>query len=103
MKHKWDTITENINLAFFKLKALIKRISPLKMKGRGRRPKHAPEDYLALLVLKEFDHASLRKAEVRLSEFIVGERIDHSVIAYWENKPESSVLITKLIKIAGAH
>ena len=101
MKHKWDTITENINLAFFELKALIKRISPLEMKSRGRRPKHAPEDYLALLVLKEFDNASLRKTEIRLSEFIVGERVDHSVIAYWENKPESSVLIAKIIKIAG--
>jgi len=39
--------------------------------------------------MKEFcDSLSLRKAEVRLTKFVVGERVDHSVINYWERKPE---------------
>ena len=102
MLSRWNTITEDINLAFSKLKALIKRILPFKEKGRRRKPKHKLENYYSVLVLKEFDSASLRKAEVRLSEFVVGERIDHSVLAYWENKPETSKIISKIINIAGA-
>jgi len=102
MLNRWDTITENINLAFSKLRALIKKILPFEKRGRGRKPKHKLENYFAVLVLKEFDEASLRKAEVRLTKSIVGERVDHSVLAYWESKPETHKIISKLISIAGA-
>ena len=39
-------------------------------------------------ILKEFKKKDLRSAETDLSEFVVGERVDHSVINYWERKPE---------------
>lgn len=102
MLNRWNTITEDINLAFSKLKALIKRILPFEKKGRGRKPKHKLENYYSVLVLKEFDEASLRKTELRLTKFVVGERVDHSVLAYWENKPETHKIISKIINIAGA-
>jgi len=102
MLYRWNTITENINLALIKLKDLISRNLPFCRNKRGRKPKQKAEDYISLLVLKEFDEASLRKAEVRLSKFIIGERVDHSVIAYWERKPEVTKFISEIIKIAGA-
>ena len=38
---------------------------------------------------------------MRLSEFVVGESVDHSVIAYWENKPEITRCMQIIISRAG--
>jgi hypothetical protein len=87
MLTRWNSLVNNIKFALHEVKRLTKKLIR-KKEGRGRNPKHNPTEYAQLIILKELERNSLRKAEVRLSEFVVGERIDHSVIAYWENKPE---------------
>lgn len=101
MIHRWDTRVEDINLILQRLREITKRLISYK-KTKGRKPKHNLEDYIILIVLKEYDKKSLRGAEVRLSEEICKERVDHSVIAYWENKEEVLMAVMKIIGIAGA-
>ena len=101
MLHRWNSVVENINLAIGKLKQLTKRVVP-QIKGRGRKPKHDLSRYILLLVLKEFDKKTLRGAEVRLSELICTERVDHSVISYWENKRGMEQVVRQIITLAGA-
>ena len=57
-------------------------------KGRGRPTKHSIKQYAALIAVKEEKKATLRKAETDYSEEICPERVDHSVIHYWEKKLE---------------
>jgi hypothetical protein len=71
-------------------------------KTRGCKPHRPIKKYAMLIALKEFDERTLRGAEVHLSRLVFKERIDYSVIAYWENKPEMPLLIAKFIAIAGA-
>lgn len=87
MKKRWITEVKNLSFAFHEVKRLTKKLIRRKV-GRGRPPKHNPTSYAELIVLKEFKKKDLRSAEVDLSEFVVGERVDHSVINYWERKPE---------------
>ena len=87
MKKRWITEVKNLTFAFHEVKRLTKKLIKRKA-GRGRPPKHNPTSYAELIVLKEFKKKDLRSAEVDLSEFVVGERVDHSVINYWERKPE---------------
>jgi len=95
MLNRWDTAHNDLNIALFEIRRLSQKLIR-KKEGRGRNPKHNPTKYAQLIFMKEFsDGISLRKAEVRLSEFVVGERVDHSVIAYWENKSE----IARCLKI----
>lgn len=102
MKHRWDSSINNIKLALCEIRRLTQKLIRKKEEKRGRPPKHDPTEYAQLIVLKEFcDALSLRKAEVRLSEFVVGERVDHSVIAYWENKPEIVRCLKIIISRAG--
>lgn len=101
MLHRWDTKHNDLNFAIPTLKRLSRNLIR-KKEGRGRNPKHNPTKYAQLIVIKEFCNAlSLRKAEVRLSKFIVGERVDHSVIAYWENKPEIAKCLQIIVRRAG--
>ena len=44
---------------------------------------------------------SLRDAETDLTQFVFGERIDHSVINYWERKPEIVNCLKIIISRAG--
>ena len=87
MKKRWVTEVKNLTFVFQELKRLTKKLIRRK-KGRGRPPKHNPTAYAELIVLKEFKKKDLRSAETDLSKFVVGERVDHSVINYWERKPE---------------
>ena len=58
---------------------------------------------MLVISLKEFDNGrSLRGAEVHLSRLVCNERVDHSVIAYWENKEEMRDLVARFIAVAGA-
>ena len=102
MKLRWDTIIEDINL-FVKLvrKSINKVCSNLKKK-RGRKPKHPVNDYLTLIIVKEYDKRSLRGAEVRLSRLICNTRVDHSVISYWENKEDVHIIINQIVKDIGS-
>lgn len=87
MKKRWITEVKNLTLAFHEVKRLTKKLIR-RRSGRGRPPKHNPTSYAELIVLKEFKKKDLRSAETDLSRFVVGERVDHSVINYWERKPE---------------
>tara|TARA_Y100000034_G_scaffold61544_1_gene74700 strand:- start:1592 stop:2470 length:879 start_codon:yes stop_codon:yes gene_type:complete len=101
MYNRWHSIVEDINFFFMKVNILIKKTRNKLRKPRGRPPKHDPEKYLQLIAAKEFDRKSLRGAEVRLSKEICKERVDHSVIAYWEKKPEVTEVFSDAIKEAG--
>jgi hypothetical protein len=102
MLKRWGTITENINLFVCKVKKLARKVAKKIKNKRGRPPKHKIEKYLTLIAAKEFDKKSLRGAETRLSKEICKERVDHSVISYWENKPEVNSLMAEFINKAGA-
>ena len=101
MLFRWHSITENIKLFISKIKQLARSIIPRRRKSRGRPPKRSILSYITLLVAKEFDKKSLRSAEVRLSESICKERVDHSVISYWESKQDISNCITRIVEEAG--
>jgi hypothetical protein len=102
MLYRWDTKVNDLNFALQEVKRLTKKLIRKKQGGRGRPPKHDPVRYAQLLAIKEFCNAlSLRKVEVRISNFVVGERVDHSVIAYWENKEEMINCLKILISRAG--
>lgn len=99
-KHRWITEINNLNLVLHQVKRLCKKLIR-KKKGRGRPPKHNPTAYAEVIVLKEFEKKSLRSAEVNLTKFVVGERVDHSVINYWERKPEIVRCLAIIISRAG--
>jgi len=101
MISRWDSKAEDINLLKKEAKRFARRVLPNIKKGRGRPPKHAIEDYLSLIVIKEDEKKSLRKAEKRLSKQICKERVDHSVIAYWEKKIETSDYLRLVIRAVG--
>jgi len=103
MKTRWDSITEDINFFISIARNSVNFVlSSFKQeKGRGRNPKHSLADYVTLLVLKEYDKKSLRSAEGRLSNFVCKERVDHSVIAYWEQKHDVQIMLEKIIKHLG--
>ena len=100
MLARWTTEINNINFVFHEVKRLTKQLIR-KKEGRGRNPKHNPTEYAQLIVLKEFEKQSLRRAECRLSLFVIGERVDHSVISYWEKKPEIVRCLKLIISRAG--
>lgn len=101
MLFRWNTIVENINLFIDKVKEVAKEVLPKKINSRGRPPKRKILSYVLLLVSKEFERKSLRGAEARLSELICKERVDHSVISYWENKSEISNYVKEIINKIG--
>ena len=84
MLPRWDTKHTNIKYFLGSVMALCPEI--LRAKTRGRPPKHSIKEYAALIVVKEEKKASLRKAETDYSEEVCPERVDHSVIHYWEKK-----------------
>lgn len=100
MLARWITETNNLNFVLHEVKRLCKQLIR-KKEGRGRNPKHNPTKYAQLIVLKEFEKQSLRRAELRISEFVIGERVDHSVISYWEKKPEIARCLKLIIFRAG--
>lgn len=78
---RWYSSLGNINVI---LNSLRKLLSDIKPNSRGQPPKHTLKDYLILIVIKESKRSSLRGAETDWSEVVCSERVDHSVIAYWE-------------------
>lgn len=101
MLNRWCNEINCINKAFHMMKRLAKK-NRLVKRGRGRKPKRSPTRYAFLIALKEFDKRTLRGAEMHLSRFVFDERIDHSVIAYWENQKQMRDLIAKFVAVAGA-
>lgn len=101
MLNRWNSILEDLNVFIDTAKGIVEKITSKLKKKRGRPPKRKIKDYLLLIVTKEFDKKSLRGAEKRLSKDICKERIDHSVIAYWENKPEVAEHMKNIINEIG--
>lgn len=100
MKCRWITEINDLNFALHELKRLTKKLIR-KKGGRGRPPKHNPTNYAEVIVLKELKKKTLRSAETDLTKFVIGERVDHSVISYWENKPEIANCLKIIISRAG--
>ena len=101
MYNRWCSEIHDLNLAFSNLHRLVQQLMP-KRKGRGRKPKRSLTKYVELIVLKEYDERTLRGAESHLSRYVCNERVDHSVIAYWENKEEVRKIIAEIVSLAGA-
>lgn len=79
---RWYSSLGDISLIVPVLLALIPEYDV--PRGRGRPPKRSIKVYLCILVLKEMKKSSLRDAETDWSKVVCGERIDHSVLHYWE-------------------
>jgi len=87
-----DNFVKVLNKVFVQIK-----IQPNK---RGRPPKHPLEEYLKLIIVKEFKRRSLRATETDYSELVCKERVDHSVIHFWEKKVNKE-LLEKIISLLG--
>ena len=101
MLHRWNSLIEDLNLFIKLAKRHIKKVCSKLKNKRGRPTKHAIEDYMLLLIAKEEDKKSLRGAEARLSRLICDERVDHSVISYWENKRGVTEILNLVVKELG--
>ncbi len=94
---RWNSFSENKKIIVEKLQEIVPDIPKNK---RGQPPKHPIKNYLILIILKEIKRSPLRGAETDWSEYVCGERVDHSVIHYWEQRipPE---IIEETIRKAG--
>ena len=101
MLARWCNEVYDLNVAFSIMHRLVQQ-SKIVKGGRGARPKHSPEEYAIILALKEMQDRNLREAEFHLTKYVCKERIDHSVLSYWENKEEMPLIVAKFISIAGA-
>jgi len=101
MLARWCNEINSINLCIHQLKRICRKAEFLKG-GRGRKPKRSIEKYAFSLVLKEFDKRTLRSAEEHLTRLIFNERVDHSVLSYWENNPKMIKLLQIFVAVAGA-
>ena len=98
MLKRWNTSIYSIKYFLSTIEQLCPEILQAKQK-RGRPPKRSLKEYVALIAVKEEKKASLRRAETDHSEEICGERVDHSVIHYWEKKLEE--VYTALVRRIG--
>ena len=101
MLHRWCNEIFDINLVLSEMEKVVSK-SKLMKGGRGAKPKRDVSVYALVIAVKEYDERTLRGAESHLTRLICKERIDHSVIAYWENKPEMPLIIAQFINVAGA-
>ena len=101
MLPRWCNEVYNLNGAFSIMHRLVQK-SKLVKGGRGAKPKRSIENYALILSLKEMNNRNLREAEEHLTRYVCKERVDHSVLSYWENKEEMSNIIAQFIRIAGA-
>jgi len=102
LQFRWDSISEDISVFISLVKKSVRKVlSKINIKPRGRPPKRSRVDYITLLVLKEDEKKSLRGTERRLSHTIFKERIDHSVIAFWEKKADVQLVLEEVIREIG--
>lgn len=101
MLNRWCNEVYDLNVAFSTMHRIVQQ-SKLVKGGRGAKPKHNVAKYALTLALKEMQDRNLREAEAHLTRYVCKERVDHSVLSYWENKEEMPMIIAKFISIAGA-
>jgi len=87
---RWYSSVGDINLIRRELKRSVPDFPP--PHKRGQPPKRAVKSYVSVLVVKELKGSALRTAETDWTELICGERVDHSVIHYWEKNLPASLL-----------
>ena len=104
MLARWDTRVSSINFFLRMLDWLCPEIIESKNK-RGRPPNHTIKEYVALIAIKEEKKSTLRRAETEDSIKVCGERVDHSVIHYWEKKLEELfiALVRKIGVLLSTH
>lgn len=95
---RWNSILGNKKLIVESCRVLLPDKEP---NTRGQPPKHPIKDYATLVILKEDKKASLRDAETDWSEYVCGERVDHSVIGYWEQSIDP-VYMEQCVRIIGS-
>lgn len=81
---RWNSVIYGINSLLSALDKLLPR--NIHRNKRGRKPKHSLRSYLKLVISKEAKRSSLREAESDYSQSVCNQRVDHSVIHYWEKK-----------------
>jgi len=93
-------IEKAINMHVRNVRKWIHRFNEKGIKGilTKKRPGRKPR--INEKIIKEATKSSLREAEIKYSKLICKERIDHSVIHYWEKKFDSN-LIERLVKNLG--
>ena len=101
MLPRWCNEVYDLNVAFSIMHRVVQQ-SKIVKGGRGAKPKRDIEKYALILVLKEMQNRNLRETEGHLTKYVFKERVDHSVISYWENKKEMPMIIAQFISIAGA-
>ena len=101
MLPRWCNEVYNLDGAYAVMHRIVQKSKILKG-GRGAKPKHSVVNYALILVLKEMQNRNLREAEEHLTKYVCKERVDHSVLSYWENKTEMQSIIAQFISIAGA-
>lgn len=101
MLNRWCNEVFDINLALFQMRKIVRKSNVMKG-GRGAKPKRDVSVYALIIALKEYDERTLRGAETHITRLISKERVDHSVISYWENKKEMPEIIAQFVSIAGA-
>jgi len=101
MLPRWCNEVYNLNAAYSTMYRIVQK-SKLVKGGRGAKPKRDVATYALILSLKEMENRNLREAEEHLARYVCKERVDHSVLSYWENKEEMPMIIAQFISIAGA-
>lgn len=101
MLARWCNEIFDINLALSMMHRVVQG-SRLVKGGRGAKPKRNVDVYALVIAMKEYDERTLWGAEEHITRFVYKERIDHSVLSYWENKKEMPKIIAKFIGVAGA-
>ena len=101
MLPRWCNEVYNLNGAYAIMHRIVQESNIVKG-GRGARPKHSVVSYALIIALKEMQDRNLREAEEHLTKYVCKERVDHSVLSYWENKKEMSIIVARFISIAGA-
>ncbi len=101
MLPRWCNEVYNLNGACAVMHRIVQQ-SKIVKGGRGAKPKHSVVAYAMVLALKEMQDRNLREAEEHLAGYVCKQRVDHSVLSYWENKEEMPMIIAQFISIAGA-
>ena len=101
MLNRWCNEIFDINLALSQMEKVVAK-SKIMKGGRGAKPKRDVSVYALIIALKEYDERTLRGAEAHIARLVCREKIDHSVISYWENKKEMQKIIAQFINVAGA-
>ena len=95
MLKRWDTKNYDIELILAVFDSISINVATNIPKPR----KYDIRTIIKALIIKEFEGLSLRMAEVRVKQ-LLGIRIDHSVLHFWEKKlaPYVEEIVNEILK-----